>query len=103
MYAIVTIAGKQFKVTESQRLTVPLLPHEVGEQVTFTDVHLLSKDGSVVVGTPSIENALITARVLEHFKAEKVLVFKKKRRKGYKKLTGHRQRYTHIEIESIKN
>ena len=102
MYAIVNISGKQFKVTESQQLYVPLLETEVGSTVEFDDVMLYSDDSGVVVGTPSIDSATVTAKVLEHMKDEKVLVFKKKRRKGYRKLNGHRQQFTRIEIDSIK-
>ncbi|MBN1448808.1 MAG: 50S ribosomal protein L21 [Bacteroidetes bacterium] len=102
MYAIVNISGKQFKVTESQQLYVPLLESEIGSTVEFDEVMLYSDDAGVVVGTPSIDSATVTAKVLEHMKDDKVLVFKKKRRKGYRKLNGHRQQYTRIEIDSIK-
>ncbi len=101
MYAIVNIAGQQFRVTEAQKLYVPLLPQEIGATVEFPDVLMTSKDDTVKIGSPTLENAKVTARVLAHIKDEKVLVFKKKRRKGYRKLTGHRQRLTQIEIESI--
>ncbi|PLX28355.1 MAG: 50S ribosomal protein L21 [Ignavibacteria bacterium] len=101
MYAIVNISGKQFKVTPEQELYVPLLVSEVGTKVEFDDVKLYSDDSGVVVGTPSIDSAKVTATVLEHMKDEKVLVFHKKRRKGYRKLNGHRQQLTRIEIESI--
>lgn len=101
MYAIVNISGKQFKVTPEQQLYVPLLGSEVGAKVEFEDVMLYSDDSGVVVGTPSIDSAKVTATVLEHMKDEKVLVFHKKRRKGYRKLNGHRQQLTRIEIESI--
>lgn len=102
MYAIVNISGKQFKVTESQQLFVPLLESEIGSTVEFDDVMLYSDDAGVVVGTPTIDSASVTAKVLEHMKDEKVIVFKKKRRKGYRKLNGHRQQFTKIEIDSIK-
>ena len=102
MYAIVNISGKQFKVTQSQQLYVPLLESEVGSTVEFDDVMLYSDDSGVVVGTPRVDSASVTAKILEHMKDDKVLVFKKKRRKGYRKLNGHRQQYTRIEIDSIK-
>lgn len=102
MYAIVNISGKQFKVTESQQLFVPLLESEIGSTVEFDEVMLYSDDAGVVVGTPRLDTATVTAKVLEHMKDEKVLVFKKKRRKGYRKLNGHRQQFTKIEIDSIK-
>ena len=101
MYAIVNISGKQFKVTTSQKLYVPLLETEVGSKVEFDDVKLFSDDSGVVVGTPSVDDMKVTATVLEHMKDDKVIVFKKKRRKGYRKLNGHRQQFTRIEIESI--
>lgn len=101
MYAIVNISGKQFKVTPAQQLFVPLLGSEVGDKVEFDEVMLYSDDGGVVVGKPSIDTAKVTATVLEHMKDEKVLIFKKKKRKGYRKLNGHRQQFTRIEIESI--
>ncbi len=101
MYAIVNISGKQFKVTTAQQLYVPLLESEVGSKVQFSDVKLYADDNGVLVGAPAVETAKVTATVLEHMKDEKVLVFKKKRRKGYRKLNGHRQQLTRIEIESI--
>ncbi|MBE0643841.1 MAG: 50S ribosomal protein L21 [Bacteroidetes bacterium] len=101
MYAIVNISGKQFKVTTAQQLYVPLLETEVGAKVQFSEVMLYADDNGVLVGAPTVETAKVTATVLEHMKDEKVLVFKKKRRKGYRKLNGHRQQLTRIEIESI--
>ena len=101
MYAIVNIKGKQFKVTQSQRLYVPLLDSEKGASVEFPEVLLLSDDDGIEIGTPILENAKVTVTVLNHMKDEKVIVFKKKRRKGYRRLRGHRQQYTHVEIESI--
>jgi large subunit ribosomal protein L21 len=101
MYAIVNISGKQFKVTTSQKLYVPLLEKEVGGKVEFDDVKLFSDDSGVVVGTPSVDAMKVTATVLEHMKDDKVIVFKKKRRKGFRKLNGHRQQFTRIEIDSI--
>ncbi|MBR9979152.1 MAG: 50S ribosomal protein L21 [Bacteroidetes bacterium] len=101
MYAIVNISGKQFKVSPAQQLFVPLLESEVGSKIEFSDVRLLSDEGGISVGTPVVDSAKVTATVLEHMKDEKILVLKKKRRKGYRKLNGHRQQLTCIEIESI--
>lgn len=101
MYAIVNISGKQFKVSPAQQLFVPLLESEVGSKVEFSDVRLLSDEGGISVGTPLVDSAVVTATVLEHMKDDKILVLKKKRRKGYRKLNGHRQQLTCIEIESI--
>jgi large subunit ribosomal protein L21 len=101
MYAVVEIAGKQFKVTGSDRVRVPKLDAEIGKTVRFDKVLLLADDGTVKVGTPTVEGAKVEAKVLAHGKDEKVIVFKKKRRKGYRVKRGHRQGYTQIEITSI--
>ncbi len=101
MYAIVNISGKQFKVSAAQKVYVPLLESEVGAKVEFPEVKLYSDDNGVLVGAPNVASAKVTATVLEHVKDDKVLVFKKKRRKGYRVLNGHRQQLTCIEIDSI--
>jgi len=101
MYAIVEIAGKQFKVKENSRLFVPRLKAEVGDTVTFDRVLLVADDDKVQVGKPVVEGAQVNARVLEHVKGDKVIVFKKKRRKGYRVKKGHRQPFTWIAIESM--
>lgn len=101
MYAVVEIAGKQFKVTPSEKLKVPRLKAEVGQEVKFDKVLLVSDNGSVKVGNPTVEGMKVEAKVLNHGKDEKVIVFKKKRRKGYRVKRGHRQRYTEIEITSV--
>ena len=101
MYAIVNIAGKQFKVTQEQKLYVPLLQSEVGSTVEFDNVMLFSDDKGITVGSPIVEGKKVTATVIEHMQDEKVLVFKKKRRKGYRKMVGHRQQFTQIEINTI--
>ncbi len=101
MYAIVEIAGQQFKVEKEQKLFVHRLHATEGEQLEFDKVLLLDNEGEVAVGTPEIEGAKVVAKVLSHLKADKVKVFKKKRRKGYRKLNGHRQQLTQIEIENI--
>ncbi|GIV59729.1 50S ribosomal protein L21 [Rhodocaloribacter litoris] len=101
MYAIVEIAGKQYKVREQDRLYVPRQQAEVDETLTFDRVLLVSNDDEVRVGTPVVEGARVQARVLDHVKADKVLVFKKKRRKRFKVKRGHRQPYTRIEISAV--
>ena len=101
MNAIVDIAGQQFKVERGQKLFVHRLPGNAGDTVEFENVLLLDNEGSFTVGTPKIEGASVSAKIIEHMKGDKVLVFKKKRRKGYQKLNGHRQSFTQIEIENI--
>lgn len=101
MYAIVEIAGQQFKVEKDQSLFVHRLAGETGSKLTFENVLLLDNNGEVKVGTPVVAGASISATVLDHVKGDKVLVFKKKRRKGYKKLNGHRQYFSKIKIDSI--
>lgn len=101
MYAIVTIAGQQFKVQENKPLFVHRLEAGEGETVSFDQVLLVENNGSVRVGAPVLSGATVTAKVLSHLKGDKVIVFKKKRRKGYQKSNGHRQQFTKIQIESI--
>lgn len=102
MYAIVDIAGQQMKVTNNQKLFVHRLQGEEGSAVSFDKVYLIDNEGKVKVGTPSVEGALVTAKILTHMKSDKVLVFKKKRRKSYQKCNGHRQYMSQIQIEAIK-
>ncbi|QNM85428.1 50S ribosomal protein L21 [Polaribacter pectinis] len=101
MYAIVEIAGQQFKVAKDQKVYVHRLQGEEGSKVTFDNVLLLDNAGSVTIGAPAIEGAAVTAKILGHLKGDKVIVFKKKRRKGYQKKNGHRQSFSEIQIESI--
>lgn len=101
MYAIVDIAGQQFKVKQAQKLKVHRLEAEEGKHVELDRVLLVSDGKTVNVGTPVVEGARIAAKVLAHSKGDKVLVFKKKRRKGYQTLNGHRQAITEIWIEAI--
>ena len=101
MYAIVEIAGQQFKIEKGRKVFVHRLKAEEGSTVKFDNVMLVDNDGSVKVGTPTVQGAEVTATVLNHLKGEKVLVFKKKRRKGYQKMNGHRQYLTAIQIEDI--
>ncbi|MFY9241555.1 MAG: 50S ribosomal protein L21 [Polaribacter sp.] len=101
MYAIVEIAGQQFKVAKDQKVYVHRLQGEEGSKVTFDNVLLLDNAGSITIGAPAIEGASVTAQILSHLKGDKVIVFKKKRRKGYQKKNGHRQYLSEIQIESI--
>ena len=101
MYAIVDIAGQQFKVEAGKKIYVNRLQDEVGASVSFGKVLLTDNDGDVKVGAPYVEGASVTAKVLEHVKGNKVIVFKKIKRKGFDKKNGHRQYLTKIEIESI--
>lgn len=101
MYAIVEIAGHQFKVEENQKIFVNRLNAEEGSKMEFDRVLLVDNNGSVKVGTPTVEGAKVSATVLSHLKGEKVIVFKKIRRKGYQKKNGHRQYLSQIQIESI--
>lgn len=104
MYAIVDVKDKQFKVREDDTLYVPYHSDvDVDDELTLDRVLLLSDgDGDVTLGTPTVEGASITARVVDHVKGDKVIVFKKKRRKRYRVKRGHRQQYTQIHIESLK-
>ncbi len=101
MYAIVEIAGQQFKVEKDRKLYVHRLGADEGSSVEFESVLLIDNDGKVAVGTPTVEGAKVTAKVLSHLKGDKVIVFKKKRRKGYQKKNGHRQYLTQIQVENI--
>ena len=101
MYAIVEIAGQQFKVEKDQQVFVHRLDNKEGSKVEFDNVLLIDNDGKVKVGAPAISGAKVTAKVLDHVKGDKVVVFKKKRRKGYRVKNGHRQAFTQIEIQSI--
>ncbi len=101
MYAIVDIAGQQFKVEKDQKLYVHRLDAEEGSNVTFDKVLLTDDEGKVQVGAPTVAGTVVSAKVVGHLKGDKVFVFKKKRRKGYKKFNGHRQYLTELLIEGI--
>ncbi len=101
MYAIVEIGGQQFKVQKEQKLFVNLLEYQAGSDLEIDKVMLLADGEHIQVGTPVVEGARVKAKVLDHVKADKILVFKKKRRKGYQKMNGHRQPMTRIQIEDI--
>jgi large subunit ribosomal protein L21 len=101
MYAIVDIAGQQFKVVKDQKLYVHRLDADAGNKVQFDRVLLIDDNGKVNIGAPAISGAAVSATVLEHLKGDKVIVFKKKRRKGFQKKNGHRQSLTEIQITDI--
>lgn len=101
MYAVVNIAGQQFRVAKSEKIIAPRLAGEPGSQVEFDQVLLLSEGKSVQVGKPYVAGAKVTAKILEHDKADTVIIFKKKRRKGYELRNGHRQAQTRLQIEDI--
>lgn len=101
MYAIVEIAGQQFKVEKDKKVFVHRLDGEEGAQVSFDQVLLVDNDGKVKVGVPTVKDAKVSAKILAHVRADKILVFKKKRRKGYQKMSGHRQDLTQIQVEEI--
>jgi len=102
MYAIVEIAGQQFKVQKDQKIYVHRLDTEVGKKVSFDKVLLIEDGGKVTIGAPAIKGAVVSAVVEGHVKGDKVIVFRKKRRKGYAKKNGHRQCFTAITISDIK-
>ncbi len=102
MYAIVDIAGQQFKVTTGQQIFVHRLEAEEGSNVSFDKVLLIENNGKTKIGAPVISGANVEVKILEHMKGDKVIVFKKKRRKGYQKSNGHRQYLSKVQIESIK-
>jgi large subunit ribosomal protein L21 len=101
MYAIVNIAGKQFKVAKDQYIYAPKLEGDAGSAVSFDNVLLLDNGSGVEIGAPTVKGATVSGKILEHVKGNKVIVFKKKRRKGYVKRNGHRQQFTKVQIESI--
>ena len=101
MYAIVNIAGKQFKVTQDQYIYAPLMQGDIDASVKFDQVLLADDNGTVSIGAPLLGGAVVSGKILGHVKGDKVIVFKKKRRKGYKKKNGHRQNFTKILIENI--
>ncbi len=101
MYAIVEIAGQQFKVAKDQKVYVHRLQEEEGKKVSFHNVLLLEEGKNITVGAPAIDGASVEAKVVKHLKGDKVIVFKKKRRKGYQKKNGHRQYLTELMIEGI--
>ena len=101
MYAIVEIAGQQFKVEAGKKIFVHRLEAEEGKKVEFDQVLLIEEDGKITIGEPTIEGAVVEGNVLDHMRGDKVIVFKKKRKKGYRIKNGHRQNFTQVEIVSI--
>jgi large subunit ribosomal protein L21 len=101
MYAVVDIAGQQFKVAPSNKYYVPRLEGDAGTKVKFDKVLLLADEKNITIGSPIVKGINVEATVLGHVKDDKVIVFKKKKRKGYRVKKGHRQQYTQIEITNI--
>lgn len=101
MYAIVEIAGNQYKVQKDEKILAPKLDGQVGDELTFEKVLLIADDGNVKVGQPTIDGASVKATILRNTRGKKVIVFKKKRRKGYRVKRGHRQDYTELQINEI--
>ncbi len=101
MYAIVDIAGQQFKVEKDQKIFVHRQEAAEGDSLSFDKVLLIDDNGDVKVGVPTVVGATISAKVLAHVRGDKVLVFKKNRRKGYQKMNGHRQNFTQLQVEAI--
>ncbi|NLD22759.1 MAG: 50S ribosomal protein L21 [Bacteroidales bacterium] len=101
MYVIVDIQGQQFKVKQDQRLFVHRINADQGSEVEFEKVMLIDNEGAITVGTPVVEGAKVVVEILSHLKGDKVLIFKKKRRKGHRKLNGHRQQFSEVRVKSI--
>ena len=101
MYAIVNISGKQYKATEGARLRVPRQSGDSGAKLSFDDILLISNSNSTQVGKPNVSGAKVTVTILNHGRERKILVYKKKRRKGYQRKNGHRQWYTEVEVQKI--
>lgn len=101
MYAIVDIAGKQYKIEDKQTLFVDKIAGQEGDKVEFDKVLLVDNDGKVSIGAPTVKGALISAKIEAQVQGDKVIVFKKKRRKGYQKSNGHRQQMTQLSISKI--
>ena len=101
MYVIVDIQGQQFKVEADQKLFVHRLNAERGSEVEFEKVMLIDNDGQITIGSPTVEGAKVVLEVISHVKGDKVLIFKKKRRKGYRKLNGHRQQFSEVRVKEI--
>ena len=102
MYAIVNISGKQFKASEGARVRIPKQTGDTGTTLTFDNVLLFHDGTNTQIGTPTVSGASVTATVVDHGRERKILIYKKKRRKGYQRKNGHRQWYTEIEIQKIK-
>ena len=103
MYAIVDIAGMQIKVSKDQQIFTPKLEGKPGSKVEFKEVLLLDTDGAIQVGDPLVKGVKVSGKIIEHVKGDKLIVFKKKRRKDYVRKNGHRQEFSKVLIEDIKN
>ena len=101
MYAVIKTGGKQYKVSSGDTVRVEKLAGNVGDAVTLSDVLLVAKEGDIKIGQPTIAGAQVTGKIVDQARADKIIVFKKKRRKGYSKKQGHRQPYTALKIEDI--
>ena len=101
MYVIVDIQGQQFKVQKDQKLFVHRINASEGDSVEFDKVLLIENDNDITIGSPTVEGAKVVVEILSHVKGDKVLVFKKKRRKGYRKLNGHRQQFSQVIVKDI--
>jgi large subunit ribosomal protein L21 len=100
-YAVIRTGGKQYRVTSGELLRIESLKGDVGSQVEFSDVLLTSNEGTVQVGTPLVAGASVSAQIVEHGKERKIIVFKKKRRQGYRRKRGHRQHFTAVLVQNI--
>ena len=100
-YAVIRTGGKQYRVTSGELLRIESLKGDVGSQVEFSDVLLTANEGSVQIGTPLVAGASVTAQIVEHGKERKIIVFKKKRRQGYRRKQGHRQHFTAVRVQNI--
>ena len=100
-YAVIRTGGKQYRVTSGELLRIESLTGDVGSQVEFSDVLLTSNQGTVQVGTPLVAGASVTAQIVEHGKERKIIVFKKKRRQGYRRKRGHRQHFTAVRVQNL--
>ena len=101
MYAVIETGGKQHKVTEGEILRVEKIDAEVGTEITFDKVMMVKKDDTVMIGKPYVDNASVTAEIVEQGKHKKIIVFKYKRKKNYQRKKGHRQQYTTLHIKAI--
>ena len=100
-YAVIRTGGKQYRVSPGELLRVELLPGDKGSDITFSEVLLTANEGAVQVGTPLVSGVTVSARIVEHDKEKKIIVFKKKRRKNYSRKQGHRQHFTAVQIKTI--
>ena len=102
MYAVIKSGGKQYRVSEGDTIRIEKLPGDVGEPVSFDDILMVSDDDKVLIGQPTLSNVTVSGHIVEQNRSKKIIVFKYKRRKGYRKKQGHRQAYTALKIDSIK-